>query len=119
MKKINDYYLLSFILIGALLLACKPSEKKVLIAEKKGNIWKVDFLDDFTTFNDDNWQDQRIWVNNETHCYVPDGEYGTREVSNGTLKLKVINTGKKSPCDNLDKHNMLRVELYQKIKKNL
>ncbi|WP_339659851.1 glycoside hydrolase family 16 protein [uncultured Polaribacter sp.] len=104
MKKINDYYLLSFILIGALLLACKPSEKKVLIAEKKGNIWKVDFLDDFTTFNDDNWQDQRIWVNNETHCYVPDGEYGTREVSNGTLKLKVINTGKKSPCDNLDKH---------------
>ncbi|MDP5105924.1 MAG: family 16 glycosylhydrolase [Polaribacter sp.] len=104
MKKINDYYLLSFILIGALLLACKPSEKKVLIAENKGNIWKVDFLDDFTTFNDDNWQDQRIWVNNETHCYVPDGEYGTREVSTGTLKLKVINTGKKSPCDNFDKH---------------
>lgn len=53
--------------------------------------WKVDFFDDFVTFNDENWQDQRIWVNNETQCYVPNGEYGTREVSDGTLKLKVVN----------------------------
>ena len=67
-------------------------------------IWQIDFFDDFDTFNKNNWQDQRIWVNNETHCYVPDGEFGTREVSEGTLKLKVIDTGKPRPCDNLDKH---------------
>ena len=36
--------------------------------------WKVDFFDDFDTFNEENWQDQRIWVNNEDHCYVPDGQ---------------------------------------------
>ena len=61
-------------------------------------------MDDFNSFNSDNWQDQRIWVNNETHCYVPDNKYNTREVSNGTLKLRVINVGKKLPCDNFDKH---------------
>ena len=66
--------------------------------------WEVDFFDDFDTFNPENWQDQRIWVNNETHCYVPDGEFGTREVSDGTLKIKVVNIGEKQPCDNLDKH---------------
>ncbi len=66
--------------------------------------WEVDFFDDFDSFNSENWQDQRIWVNNETHCYVPNGEYGTREVSNGTLKIKVVNIGEKIPCDNLDKH---------------
>jgi len=67
-------------------------------------IWYTDFLDEFETFNVNNWQDQRIWVNNETHCYVPNNEYNTREVSNGTLKLRVVNAGKKLPCDNLDKH---------------
>jgi beta-glucanase (GH16 family) len=68
------------------------------------DIWELDFLDDFNTFNPDNWQDQRIWVNNETHCYVPDNEFGTREVSEGSLKIKVINIGEKRDCDNLDKH---------------
>lgn len=70
----------------------------------KNPIWKVDFFDDFDTFDPENWQDQRIWVNNETHCYVPEGEFGTREVSNGTLKLRVVNIGEKRPCDNLDKY---------------
>jgi len=70
------------------------------IAESK---WEVDFIDEFNSFNPDNWQDQRIWVNNETHCYVPDGEYGTREVSDGTLKVKVVNIGEKIACDNVDK----------------
>ncbi len=73
-----------------------------LVSEK--DVWEQDFLDDFTSFNPENWQDQRIWVNNETHCYVPNGEFGTREVSNGTLKLRVVNVGEKRPCDNLDKH---------------
>lgn len=66
--------------------------------------WHVDFFDDFDTFNPDNWQDQMIWVNNETHCYVPDNEFGTREVSDGTLKLKVVNIGEKRSCDNFDKY---------------
>ena len=52
------------------------------------NEWKVDFFDDFETFNYNNWQDQRIWVNNEKQCYVPDNQYNTREVSDGTLKIR-------------------------------
>jgi beta-glucanase (GH16 family) len=43
-------------------------------------------------------------VNNEKQCYVPDNQYGTREVSEGTLKIKVINIGEKIECDNMDKH---------------
>ena len=65
--------------------------------------WKVDFLDNFDTFNKDNWQDQLLWVNDEDQCYVPDNEFGTREVSDGTIKLKVVNIGKPRSCDNEDK----------------
>ena len=43
-------------------------------------------------------------MNNEKQCYLPNGEYGTREVSNGTLKLKVINIENPIECDNVDKH---------------
>jgi hypothetical protein len=77
---------------------------------KKYLIWtilengKLTFIDNFDSFNTNNWQDQRIWVNNETHCYVPDNEFGTREVSEGSLKLKVVNVGEKLPCDNFDKY---------------
>ena len=67
------------------------------------NDWQVDFVDNFEFFDVSNWQDQRIWVNNENQCYVPDGKYNTREVSNGTLKIKVINIENKIVCDNLDK----------------
>ena len=66
--------------------------------------WQTDFFDDFDTFNPDNWQDQMIWVNNEKQCYVPDNQFGTREVSDGSLKLKVVNIGEKRPSDNCDKH---------------
>ncbi len=104
MKKRHYQYLLSFFLIGILTVACKTKEKKDSNTAVESSVWKVDFVDNFDAFNADNWQDQRIWVNNETHCYVPDGEFGTRVVSEGSLKLKVINTGKKSPCDNLDKN---------------
>lgn len=65
--------------------------------------WKTDFFDDFDSFNADNWQDQMIWVNDEKQCYVPDNEFGTREVSDGSIKLKVVNIGEKQPCDNCDK----------------
>ena len=65
--------------------------------------WKVDFLDNFDTFNKDNWQDQLLWVNNEDQCYVPDNQFGTREVSNGTLKIKVVSVDEPRSCDNEDK----------------
>ena len=45
-----------------------------------------------------------MWVNGEDQCYVRDGKYNTREVSDGTLKLRVIDLGKAQPCDNLDKN---------------
>ena len=67
-------------------------------------VWRIDFFDDFDSFNANNWQDQMLWVNNEYQCYVPDNQHGTREVSEGTLKLKVINIGGPRSCDNLDKH---------------
>jgi beta-glucanase (GH16 family) len=67
-------------------------------------IWQVDFHDDFDTFNTDNWQDQILWVNNEDHCYVRDNQYNTREVSDGTLKIRVVNIGEERECDNVDKH---------------
>ena len=66
--------------------------------------WQVDLFDDFDFFNPDNWQDQILWVNNEDHCYVRDNQFNTREVSNGILKLRVVDLGEKRPCDNMDKH---------------
>jgi len=65
--------------------------------------WHVDFRDDFLFFSADNWQDQMLWVNDEDQCYVPDNQYGTREVSEGTLKLKVVDIGEEAPCDYPDK----------------
>ncbi len=79
----------------------KNEEKVIPLAPE---VWEVDFLDDFDTFNPDNWQDQMIWVNNEKHCYVPNNAFGTREVSDGSLKIKVINVGERLSCDNLDKN---------------
>ena len=70
---------------------------------KEAGNWQVDFLDNFDIFNKDNWQDQLLWVNDEDQCYVPDNEFGTREVSNGTIKLKVVNIGEPRSCDNMDK----------------
>lgn len=65
--------------------------------------WRTDFLDDFTAFDPENWQDQMIWVNNEGQCYVPDGAERTREVSDGTLKLRVVNVGEQRDCANMSK----------------
>ncbi len=65
--------------------------------------WQTNFFDDFDTFNAENWQDQRLWVNNEDQCYVPDGQHNTREVSDGTIKLRVVKLDKEVECDNVDK----------------
>jgi len=67
------------------------------------NLWHVDFMDDFAKFNPDNWQDQILWVNDEAQCYVRDGAYNTREVSDGTLKLRLVNVGEEMACDNINK----------------
>ena len=104
MKKRYFNYLVSVCILVMLATSCKMPNKKDALKSVLPTAWKVDFIDNFDTFNAANWQDQRIWVNNETHCYVPNGEFGTREVSAGSLKLRVINTGEKSACDNLDKH---------------
>jgi beta-glucanase (GH16 family) len=101
MKHISIITVITFAL---LVVSCGKCNKKNEVAVVDDEIWKADFFDDFDTFNLDNWQDQRIWVNNETHCYVPDNEFGTREVSEGTLKLKVVDIGEKRSCDNFDKH---------------
>ena len=101
MKYITNLVLISFSL---LLIGCGDGNKKSNMTEEKTSEWEVDFFDDFEKFDDANWQDQRIWVNNEYHCYVPDGEFNTREVSDGTLKIRVVNIGEKQPCENLDKH---------------
>lgn len=93
---------LLFPVITILILTLNFKEKSSL--NKTSDTWQTDFFDDFNSFNDENWQDQRIWVNNEKHCYVPNNEHGTREVSNGTLKLKVVKIDKKMPCDNYDKY---------------
>ena len=69
--------------------------------------WEVDFFDDFNYFNDENWQDQRIWVNDEKQCYLPDGELNTREVSDGTLKLRVSTLEK-----NMNVIIMISLEIY-------
>ena len=66
--------------------------------------WEVDFFDDFDTFDPSHWQDQILWVNHEDQCYVRDNEAQTREVSNGTLKLRVVDVGQPRPCDNPSKH---------------
>lgn len=68
--------------------------------------WVTDFFDDFDTFNTENWQDQLLWVNDEDQCYVRNNEQGTREVSNGTIKLRVVDLGEKRPCDNMNKQGV-------------
>ena len=89
------------LLLTILLTGCAYSSKTNVPINQSG--WQIDFFDDFDSFNADNWQDQMLWVNNEEQCYVPDNQYGTREVSDGSIKLKVINLGKAQACDNLDK----------------
>lgn len=68
-----------------------------------GSRWQTDFFDNFDDFNESNWQDQLLWVNDEHQCYVRNGKHNTREVSDGTLKLRVIDLGYAVPCDNLSK----------------
>ncbi|HSG48587.1 MAG TPA: family 16 glycosylhydrolase [Longimicrobiales bacterium] len=71
--------------------------------EAAAGAWEVDFFDDFDDFHPGNWQDQSIWVNDEDQCYVPEGAHGTREVSDGTLKIRVVDLGEPVECDSYSK----------------
>ena len=100
----NKKIILTFItLIVGYCIIVFVANSKVNQTNNSNDLWEVDFIDDFDTFNLENWQDQRIWVNNEKQCYVPNGDYNTREVSEGTLKIRVVNLGDEIECDNLDK----------------
>ncbi|WOJ97709.1 glycoside hydrolase family 16 protein [Congregibacter brevis] len=66
--------------------------------------WAIDFFDDFDTFDEANWRDQIVWVNGEDHCYVRDGLHNTREVNDGSLKLRVVDLGEPQPCGNMSKN---------------
>ena len=100
----NKKIILTFItLIVGYCIIVFGANSKVNQTNNSNDLWEVDFIDDFDTFNLQNWQDQRIWVNNEKQCYVPNGDYNTREVSEGTLKIRVVNLGEEIECDNLDK----------------
>ncbi|OUX32709.1 MAG: hypothetical protein CBE24_02960 [bacterium TMED264] len=58
----------------------------------------MDFIDQFDFFNDKNWQDQLLWLNNEHQCYLRDGELNTREVSNGSLKIRLLRLDYERQC---------------------
>ena len=98
----------SLIVLGLLLSACERAADSEAEAQpepaKSG--WQVSFFDDFDTFNPENWQDQILWVNDEDQCYVRDGAHNTREVSGGTLKLRVVDLGEKRSCDNMNKQGV-------------
>ena len=100
----NKKIILTFItLIVGYCIIVFGANSKVNQTNNSNDLWEVDFIDNFDTFKLENWQDQRIWVNNEKQCYVPNGDYNTREVSDGTLKIRVVNLGDEIECDNLDK----------------
>jgi beta-glucanase (GH16 family) len=83
---------------GEPVLAASNSE-----ASSASSGWEVDFLDDFDRFEPEHWQDQQLWVNDEQQCYVPDNQHDTRVVSDGTLKVRVVDLGEPADCTMLDK----------------
>lgn len=90
----NTTLLIIYISITFLTITCE--KKSVENSQKKG--WIIDFIDEFNFFDEKNWQDQLLWVNEEDQCYLRDGELNTREVSNGTLKLRLISLDYEKQC---------------------
>lgn len=95
--------LLTLFLASILLLipGCVPADESGTATAN--DEWETTFFDDFDTFNPEYWQDQLLWVNNEDQCYVRDGAHGTREVSDGTLKIRVVDMGEPVECEGLSK----------------
>jgi beta-glucanase (GH16 family) len=100
-KKDNDMRKMTSVAVAVATLFATPF---ALAADN----WEVDFFDDFEFFDHSNWQDQMLWVNKEEQCYVPEGQYGTREVSDGTLKLRVVDLGRDVECFNWNKEGEQR-----------
>ena len=79
---------ISILVLASTLSSCSyhaeqaPNNANAPLPEK----WSTDFFDDFNHFDQNNWQDQMLWVNDERQCYLPDNQHNTREVSDGTLK---------------------------------
>lgn len=96
---------ISLLILAISLSSCSyhDGQEQGSASKVSSKTWDIDFFDDFDHFDENNWQDQMIWVNNEHQCYVPDNQFNTREVSNGTLKVRVVDLGQARPCDNLDK----------------
>ena len=104
MPLIDAHKLVGLVLAMALTsCSVKPELEQTSLATASAKSWNIDFIDNFDHFDENNWQDQMIWVNNEQQCYVPDNQFNTREVSDGTLKVRVVDLGDPRPCDNLDK----------------
>ena len=99
------FYRLLF--LGCLTTTISCTQEKGNNLQTEERLWSIDFFDDFDAFDDANWQDQRIWVNNESHAYVPDGKYNTREVSDGSLKIRVVKLATPIVCDTYDKFGNL------------
>jgi beta-glucanase (GH16 family) len=88
----------------ALVCCTSPDpDQPAATAEPTVTRWAIDFFDDFDRFEPENWQDQLLWVNDEDQCYVRDNLHGTREVSDGTLKLRVVDLGAPVECNNYSK----------------
>ena len=94
------------------LAACSVPEPAGPAATAAGQAWEVDFFDDFERFDPGNWQDQLLWVNDEDQCYVRDGLHGTREVSDGTLKLRVVDLGQPDRFMNVLLHPTLNSPMF-------
>lgn len=92
--------------LGGLALLLTLSVSAGVAAQTPAAGWETDFFDDFDRFDHLNWQDQLLWVNDEDQCYVREGQYGTREVSDGTLKLRVVDLGEARPCFNWTKQGL-------------
>jgi len=92
-----------------LLASCAGVESEPPEAAQQASVsasadgWVVDFLDDFDRFEPKNWQDQLLWVNDEQQCYVRDNLHDTRVVSDGTLKIRVVDVGTPVACGYTDK----------------
>ena len=77
---------ISLLALGISIFLCSKKSKENI--KEKG--WVIDFIGEFEFFNDKNWQDQLLWVNDEDQCYVRDGKYNTPEISYGSLKSRLV-----------------------------
>jgi hypothetical protein len=92
------------------LLSSNPSSTESVSKTSEALTFTQDFFDNFdgTSLNGSNWQAQVLWVNNELQCYDNNynegGQHKTLDVSGGSLKLRVVDSGTVSNCDNWDKN---------------